>query len=222
MAAPRFKMHFERISIAAVKEIVEKYERETSEKGRTQRRVKEKERTPGGQAGPGRFSMTPQFDIFRMEGGDSVLWLEAAATLQDARNRVQQLAAQDSAEYLILDHGSGEKHIVKPQTMPGNGHAGAESASGNGPESFRFPQWEKPYREALGENDTQSLLQKVNAAEAAIFHRLQELRNSPDGNVERTAIQDALKALLEVKTEKLKFPGLSRSASQSSANPTDD
>ena len=74
--------------------------------------------------------------------------------------------------------------------------------------AFEFPQWGAAYREVLEENDPQQLLRKMNAAETAIFHRLQELQIAPGAGDEKLAIHEALKVLLAVKTEKLNFPGI--------------
>ncbi len=74
--------------------------------------------------------------------------------------------------------------------------------------AFEFPLWGAAYRNVLEENDPQQLLHKVNAAETAIFHRLQELQIATGAGDEKLAIQEALKILLAVKTEKLNFPGI--------------
>jgi hypothetical protein len=74
--------------------------------------------------------------------------------------------------------------------------------------AFEFPQWGAAYRDVLEENDLPQLLRKMNAAETAIFHRLQELQIAASAGDEKRAIQEALKVLLAVKTEKLNFPGI--------------
>jgi len=60
----------------------------------------------------------------------------------------------------------------------------------------------------LHETDPKKLLERVHAAEDAIFNRLQELSHSdnPDHKAERQAIQDALANLRILQTEKLGFP----------------
>ena len=57
--------------------------------------------------------MIPPFDIFRTEADGSVLWQEAATTLEEAKARAQQLAKNLPGEYLILSHPTGNKLIVK-------------------------------------------------------------------------------------------------------------
>jgi hypothetical protein len=55
--------------------------------------------------------MTHTLDIFSLDS-HGVLWLESAATLEDARARIQELGAQ-SAEYLVIDQKTGKKYIFK-------------------------------------------------------------------------------------------------------------
>ena len=57
--------------------------------------------------------MTHLLDIFRVETS-GVMWVESAATLEDAKARVQELAARSPAEYLLLDQTTGNKLVVKP------------------------------------------------------------------------------------------------------------
>jgi hypothetical protein len=73
--------------------------------------------------------------------------------------------------------------------------------------SLRYPEWQKAVQAALMEIDLERLRQKVADAELAIFQRLQELASSPDGSGERSALDDASRALLVVKKETLKYPG---------------
>jgi hypothetical protein len=57
--------------------------------------------------------MFSPFDIFLAETGGSVRWLEAAATLEDAKARVQELAVRSPGEYLILSQKTGNKLTIK-------------------------------------------------------------------------------------------------------------
>jgi hypothetical protein len=66
--------------------------------------------------------------------------------------------------------------------------------------------WEKPLLEVQSENDLQKLASKVEVAETAIFLRLSELANSPDGQQELEALQRAARELLIIKHEKLRWP----------------
>jgi hypothetical protein len=49
-------------------------------------------------------------DIFRVER-QGVLWMESVATLEDAKARIQQLAARESGEYVVLNHLTGDKIV---------------------------------------------------------------------------------------------------------------
>jgi hypothetical protein len=79
----------------------------------------------------------------------------------------------------------------------------------NNPPSFsnlKFPHWQVEYQAALLETDSTKLQDRVLAAEAVIYLRLQALIYSSDGHAERQAIDDAMHALRLIKTEKLNYP----------------
>jgi hypothetical protein len=68
--------------------------------------------------------MFPPFDIFLTEAGGSVRWLEAAATLENAKARVQELAVRSPGEYLILSQKTGNKLTIRVDGVdeaPGEG-----------------------------------------------------------------------------------------------------
>lgn len=73
---------------------------------------------------------------------------------------------------------------------------------------MRYPAWQKPLREAIQETNQHKLLRLVGEAEAAIFQRLQELARTHDGDEESRAIHKACQDLLEIKTERLGWPGV--------------
>jgi hypothetical protein len=70
---------------------------------------------------------------------------------------------------------------------------------------IRYP-WQHDYQAALLELDSEKLPQRVEAAETAIFKRLQSISQSSDSKAERQAIEDALASLRVLKQEKLAFP----------------
>jgi hypothetical protein len=72
---------------------------------------------------------------------------------------------------------------------------------------LKYPEWQKTVQAALMEIDKGQLGQKMADAEIAIFQRLQELSNNPEGNAEQVALEEASRALLVVKKEILKYPG---------------
>jgi hypothetical protein len=69
-----------------------------------------------------------------------------------------------------------------------------------------YPQWQPEYQAALLELDPGRLLERIKAAETAIFHRLQTLSRVPDCHAEREAINDALTSLRVLKRDSLGFP----------------
>ena len=73
------------------------------------------------------------------------------------------------------------------------------------PDQDKFA-WQRVLHEALVELNPDQLKEKVAAAEAAIFQRLQDLGQRPDDAEERHALHDASNALLTLKREVLKFP----------------
>jgi hypothetical protein len=72
---------------------------------------------------------------------------------------------------------------------------------------FLYPSWQIPLQEAVDEPDLQKLPEKLHAAEAAIFLRLQELSASSDGHNESDSIRLACREMLKIQTERLKWPG---------------
>jgi hypothetical protein len=69
-----------------------------------------------------------------------------------------------------------------------------------------YPEWQNEYRAALLELDRQKLSERVTAAEAAIYKRLQTISQNSDHQAERQAIQDAMAALRLLMKERLNFP----------------
>jgi hypothetical protein len=57
--------------------------------------------------------MNPGFDIFQTEPGGQVLWRGTAATIEEARKRVQQLSVKSPGDYLIFNPNTGDKIILK-------------------------------------------------------------------------------------------------------------
>lgn len=69
--------------------------------------------------------------------------------------------------------------------------------------NFTFPEWERPYLEAVLETDQSRLEKKLREAEAAMQNRLQAPASSSDVHAEREAIEAAMKALAVLKQERL-------------------
>jgi len=71
---------------------------------------------------------------------------------------------------------------------------------------MKYPHWRREFEAALREGDPQSLRQRVDAAEAALFVRSQALAESAEGNEERQAISDAIGTLRAIQRDKLGYP----------------
>jgi hypothetical protein len=66
--------------------------------------------------------MIDPIDIFRVESS-GVLWVESATSVASAEARIQQLAVTCPGEYIILEHATGKKQVIKgeaPQRIYGN------------------------------------------------------------------------------------------------------
>jgi hypothetical protein len=68
---------------------------------------------------------------------------------------------------------------------------------------FQWPEWQQIYQDAVLELDKDRLRERVAAAEAAIFSRLQALSPTVDSLSERHAIEDAQATLRILKRESL-------------------
>jgi hypothetical protein len=105
--------HFDQVPLGVVIEIME---REIHKKA-----ALASERTEGSReanlAGRGALNERGQtvkphspVDIFRVDA-KGVLWLESSRTIDEARARIQQLGAQTSGEYMVLNQTTGSKLI---------------------------------------------------------------------------------------------------------------
>jgi hypothetical protein len=75
---------------------------------------------------------------------------------------------------------------------------------------LRYPEWQKPYQEALLESDNQKLRAKILFAEWKIYQRMEAISSNGDHAQERSAIVDALDRLLALKFDRLNYPDWSR------------
>jgi len=76
--------------------------------------------------------------------------------------------------------------------------------------SIKYPSWQREFEAALREGDPESLRQRVDAAEGALFLRLQVLVGSTDGYAELQAISDAIRTLRTIQRDKLGYPELNK------------
>ena len=73
-------------------------------------------------------------------------------------------------------------------------------------QTIKYPHWQHEFEAALVGGDPQSLRQRVDAAESALFLRLQALGESAEGDEERQAISEAMGTLRAIQREKLGYP----------------
>jgi hypothetical protein len=73
--------------------------------------------------------------------------------------------------------------------------------------------WRELYSTAVTQRNPSHLTIRLDGAEAAIFFRLQELNQSPDGHLERSEIDAAIKNILRLRIEKLGWPEVRESES---------
>jgi hypothetical protein len=52
------------------------------------------------------------FDIFQVEA-EGVVWRGAAATFEDANKRIQELASESPADYIVWNRRTGDKRTIK-------------------------------------------------------------------------------------------------------------
>jgi hypothetical protein len=71
---------------------------------------------------------------------------------------------------------------------------------------IKYPDWQREFEAALRERDPKVLRERVDAAEAAIFLRLQTLANGSNEQAEQEAISNALRTLRTFQREKLNYP----------------
>lgn len=62
-----------------------------------------------------------------------------------------------------------------------------------------YPHWQHEYEAALLEPDIETLRERIEAAEAAIQRRLQELAQDSNHHTERHVISDALRSLRQLR-----------------------
>ncbi len=67
-----------------------------------------------------------------------------------------------------------------------------------------YPEWQNEYQVALLELDRKKLLERVTAAETAIFNRIKAIL--PNHAAERQAIEDALASLRVLRRDNLGLP----------------
>jgi hypothetical protein len=64
--------------------------------------------------------MRAPFDLFKKDGEESFVWLEAARDLSTAKMRLWELSCRTPGEYLVFDHGSAQiiERVSNDSTRP--------------------------------------------------------------------------------------------------------
>lgn len=109
------KTSFEQVPLEVVKAVEEEANRkETTESGRGTKN-EELENSVGGRRGQweSQKNAIHLVDIFKLEVSGP-LWVGSAATVEDAKCRVQELASVSPAEYLLRDLRTGDKLVIQP------------------------------------------------------------------------------------------------------------
>jgi hypothetical protein len=57
--------------------------------------------------------MIPPFEVFQTEADGNVLWRGTAATMEDAKARIRELAAENPGEFIVMSRRTGQKLIVQ-------------------------------------------------------------------------------------------------------------
>jgi hypothetical protein len=72
------------------------------------------------------------FDIFRVQDDGHVLWLEAVASLQDAKSRVESLILDSEGKFIVLNQVTGTRyHFPESIELPGGRAAEKRRAERN-------------------------------------------------------------------------------------------
>ena len=82
----------------------------------------------------------------------------------------------------------------------------ANNASCHPTPDLRFPNWHPQYLAVILETDPQKLQQQLFDAEEAIVRRMESLDNAPNADIEKQAMEEAIRALRVIQIEKLNYP----------------
>lgn len=110
------RTHYEQVPLEIVKQIARVDEPDEVTNSMEAKRKTEEVNTAESVAdSANEFKFTASaFDIFQMEDDGSVLWQELAATMEEAKARVNELQALIPRQFMIVSLRSGEKLIINP------------------------------------------------------------------------------------------------------------
>lgn len=127
------KTYFEQVPLKVVKKIAKIDDPKEVSSRKEPVLTPEKKKTIAALAMPSPdFSrlMDSQFDIFQMESGGSVLWQGSAATIEEAKRRVNELQAGTAAQYMVVGLRTGSKLLISPD--------GSDLRGGQQPDAARL------------------------------------------------------------------------------------
>lgn len=127
------KTYFEQVPLKVVKKIAKIDDPKEVSSRKEPALTPEKKKTIAALAMPSPdFSplMDSQFDIFQMESGGSVLWQGSAATIEEAKRRVNELQAGTAAQYMVVGLRTGSKLLISPD--------GSDLRGGQQPDAARL------------------------------------------------------------------------------------
>jgi hypothetical protein len=181
--------------------------------------------------------MVPPFDIFRHEEDGQVLWIAMSGSMEEAERIVAKAMQSTLAPYAIVSLSTGRQRVIEPNATSSSASGWVVSTNFPPPAVYSvfpiagksavvakirpvrsailgsslMPDWRELYSTAVMEPNPSHLATLLDGAEAAIFFRLQELNQSPDGHLERREINEALNKILRLRMQRLGWPDFPKS-----------
>jgi hypothetical protein len=126
----RPKVHFTQVPLTVAKKALadELRRKKAAERAQvSEEKQATLEKVAVGERSKARIEMaSPAFDIFQVQDS-GVLWLGSAATAEDAKEQVRQMAARAPGKYLLFDQKTGTKQVMELHSVGGDLHlAGAQ------------------------------------------------------------------------------------------------
>jgi hypothetical protein len=108
--------HFDQVPLAVVIEIMEREIHKKASALATERKAGSGEANPAGKGALNErgeaLKVHSPVDIFRIDT-QGPLWLESSRSVDEATARIHQLGARTSGEYMVLNHATGSKVVIK-------------------------------------------------------------------------------------------------------------